>query len=413
MTLGETLTCEITSFAYGGEGIARINGCVCFIPGAIPGEQAEVRVTQIKKRFARAELLAVLTPSPDRITPCCRVLDPTSGRLEQVPGCVYDHLAYPREVAAKHAQLISFITRLPHQHAPLILAPFPSPKALHYRNKIVLHIQQTASGMRMGYRREPSHTLLDLPACPLACEAINDTLKEIREDQSLQQPLRNGLNLTLRHTAVEGVRYWINAEPPPLSDTDNTLTEQSPVGNVQVPFDGFYQVNPLVGNQLVHDVAEWFAQDATAAELLELYCGIGILGFACLKAGATRLIGLESGRRAVAYAKQNAAQLGLTATFHCQTLGRATTTLQPWINQPDHTTCLVDPPRDGLAPEVTQALIKSGCRRLIYVSCDPATLTRDLAHFLAGGYHLTRFKLFDMFPRTAHFETLTELYRNK
>jgi tRNA/tmRNA/rRNA uracil-C5-methylase (TrmA/RlmC/RlmD family) len=168
-------------------------------------------------------------------------------------------------------------------------------------------------------------------------------------------------------------------------------------------------VNPAVSDALVRTVQAWFAGSPDAPDLLDLYCGVGVFGLACLKAGGARLTGIESGHAAVAAARHNAQSLGLPADFHCAALGQGRLNLRDWIRDPARTTCIVDPPRSGLAPDIAAALAASGLARLFYVSCDPATLTRDLAILLRGGYRIARVRLFDMFPRTAHFETLVEL----
>lgn len=409
MTVHDTLTCTVETLAYGGDGIARVDGLVLFIPATVPGETVRARVTLVKKNFARAELTDLLAPSPLRIEPCCRVADPDTGSPARVPGCVYDHLDYAAEIQAKQQQLEGFIRRLPQGADARILPPFASPAPLHYRNKIVLHAQRGQGRTRLGYRQEPSHRVLDISSCPLACEEINVALARLREPDFLAG-LRDGADITLRHTAHDGAVWW-QAGDPPRSPPDGLFTEASPAGPLRVPRDGFYQVNPAVGDVLARTVSEWFAEDADAPELLDLYCGVGVFGLACMKAGGTRLTGIESGRSAVAAARQNALALNIPGEFRCAALGQEPLDLRGLVSDPHRATALVDPPRDGLAPEIARALADGGLRRVFYVSCDPATLSRDLAVLLSGGYRLRRMRLFDMFPRTAHFETLAELRR--
>jgi len=407
MTLHDTLTCTVESLAYGGDGIARVDGRVLFVPETASGETVRVRVTQVKKNFARAEVCEILAASPDRTAPCCRVPDPDTRRACRVPGCVYDHLAYAAEVHAKQRQLENFIRRLPGCAETAFLPPFASPRPLHYRNKLVLHAATRNGGLRLGYRQEPAHEVLDIPACPLACDEINAALETFRRSagfRSAEPPY----DMTFRHTPHDGTRAWRSNEKPDPAH-GGLLTENSPAGPLRVPADGFYQVNPAVGDALVRAVAAWFAESPASPELLDLYCGVGVFGFACMKAGGTRLTGIESGRAAIAAARTNAAALGLPAAFHCQALGQDRLDWTKLAAAPQRTTGIVDPPRDGLAPDIAHALAASGLGRLFYVSCDPATLARDLKTLLAGGYRITRARLFDMFPRTAHFETLVEL----
>ncbi len=410
MTVGDTLTCTVSSLAYGGDGIGRVEGLVLFIPETAPGDTALVRVVQVKKTFARATVASVLAPSPERDAPCCRVPDPRSHALCRVPGCVYDHLSYPAEVRAKTEQLNGFLKRLNPQAPFAALPSVAAPAALHYRNKAVLHAVRDVCGARLGYRQEPSHHVLDIEACPLACDAINTALCAFRRSPEFRT-LPPEADVTFRYTPHDGAMWWVNHKTP-TSEGPDLLTELSPVGPLKVPRDGFYQVNPAVGDRLVRTAAAWFAEDPRYPEILDLYCGVGVFGFACLAQGGTRLAGVESGRQAVAAARLNAATLGVHASFFCQALGLAPLSLSSLAGDIRRTTVLVDPPREGLAAEMALALAQSGIPRLLYVSCDPATLTRDLAVLMAGnGYRLVRAQLFDMFPRTAHFETLVELIR--
>jgi len=407
MTLHDTLTCTIETLAYGGDGIARVDGRVLFIPETIPSEIVRVRVTQMKKHFARAEVLDLITPSPRRISPCCRITDSVCGELFRVPGCVYDHIDYAEEVNAKQHQLKGFFRRLPQIAAIRFGEPFLSPSPLHYRNKIVLHAQHKSGVTHLGYRQEPSHRVLDIPACPLACREINGALSSLRASARFQT-LQDNDRVTFRHTAKDGAVWWVNNEipHPPCAEC---FTEASPSGPLRVPRDGFYQINPSVSHALVRTVSEWFAEELEFSELLDLYCGVGVFGFACMQAGGTRLTGIESGRAAIAAAKQNAEDLGIPGVFWNAALGQEPVRLLDFIHNRARTTAIVDPPRDGLAPALVHDLAACGLPRLFYVSCDPATLARDLDIFMHHGYRISRIRLFDMFPRTAHFETLAEL----
>jgi len=408
MALNDTVTCRIEKLVYGGDGLARIDGRVVFIPGTAAGETVRARITQLKASFARARVEAIIDSAAERIPPCCRIEDRTTGEAFQVPGCVYDHLDYAAELQAKQQQLAAFLSRLTGNIDSVLLPPFAAPSALHYRNKIVLHTDRGPRGLRLGYRLEPSHQVIDMEACPLACDAINAALTDLRKSHSFQT-LSPGADITFRHTPHDGAVCWVGRAAP-LTPCADLLTEASPAGPLRVPRDGFYQVNPAVGDALVRTVAEWFGESSEWRELLDLYCGVGVFGFACMAAGGTRLAGIESGRDAVSAARLNAASLGVPAAFHCRALGHSNPRFSDVLGDPSRTTAIVDPPREGMAADAVRALADSGIARIFYVSCDPATLARDLATLAANSrYRLVRARLFDMFPRTAHFETLVEL----
>lgn len=407
MHVGEQITCTVETLAYGGDGLARIEGRVVFIPGSIPGETLRASVTALKKNYARAEPVEILRASPSRIEPCCRTPD-AAGSPCRVPGCVYDHLAYGCEVQAKQTQLEGFLRRLPNDGEIVFQPPFASPAPLHYRNKIVLHTSRRGRRVLLGYRKEPSHEVLDMAACPLACEAINEALARLRSAESYHR-LPHDADVTFRYTPRDGACWWIGSGS--AAQCGDFLTETSVAGPLRVPRNGFFQVNPAVGDTLVRTVVSWVAEENDAPEILDLYCGVGVFGLACMKAGGTRLCGIESGRAAIAAAQHNAETLGIPADFHCRALGHEPCDLAALLPRPERTTCIVDPPREGMTSDVVQALIASGLRRILYVSCDPATLSRDLSALLRGGFRVARAALFDMFPRTAHFESLVDLRR--
>ena len=400
--VGGEMELEITDVAYRGSGIARHGGVVIFVPGTLPGEVVRARIAGIGKRFLTGEVVEILKPSPDMIPPCCRL---ANGTL--VPGCVYGHAAYGAEVALKDAQLRNFLRKLVTDSGGVFLPPVPSPEPLHYRNKAVFHAQTGADGIvRAGYLGDDNRTVIDIPCCPLADDAINEAWTKLRAANRL----RDGDCITFRHTRADGVVSWIGRPP----EKARWLTEDSAAGPLLVPLDGFFQVNPQVADALVADVRSWIAEAARetgATRLLDLYCGVGVFGIAAAKDGIAEVIGVESGRNAVAAARRNARSLGATsAAFHCETAAEAS---RKGFHCADmsRTIVVVDPPRSGIERVAAETLAKAGPPAIVYVSCDPATLTRDLGIFAAQGYAVRRARVFDMFPRTLHFETAVLLGR--
>ena len=172
-----------------------------------------------------------------------------------------------------------------------------------------------------------------------------------------------------------------------------------------MPADGFYQVNPAVSELLAQAVVDEYRRGANKApEVMDLYCGVGVFGILCRP---PKLVGVESGRQAVAFAKRNAAIHKVQADFFADQVGRVVRRLKAG----ERTTVIVDPPRGGLEHGVVKWLAHSRAPRIIYVSCDPATLIRDLKG-LAGAYSVASVRRFEMFPRTARFETLVVLERH-
>lgn len=331
------------------------------------------------------------------------------GVLTRVPGCVYDHMNYPLEVLIKQQQLISSFRHIPHQPV-LFHPPAASPKSLHYRNKITLHAEIMPCGsMKLGYREEPSHRVIDISSCPLAHPTINDALHALRSSGKLKSLLKHGDDLIFRRTLHDGV-IWRNSKGSTSPGCPAYLTVQSPIGELTVPHNGFYQVNRRIAELLFEFTATVFEERTDCPEILDLYCGVGVFGLTCMKHGGKRLTGVEAGRAAIAAAKENALAHNIPAHFHVHALGLEPIRLHDWLVNPTQTTLIIDPPREGIDKRVAEAIAESAIPRIFYISCDPATLTRDLHIILSKGKrHVRQVRLFDMFPRTARFETFVEI----
>lgn len=415
----ELISGTIESIAYRGAGILRpAEGPVVFVHGGVcKGERVTARLTRAHSRFAEAEVVHVENPAPERIAPVCRLPDGT-----RVPGCVYDHLDYAAEVETKRGQLADFLRNALRKAGrddidlTSVLRPAtPSPTSLHYRNKIVLHAAYSRGVRVLGYLGDDNRTVVDIPQCPLAFPEINAELAALRADRSFQRAVRNGDDVTLRFTKADGVVPWIGR--PSLRA--QPLTEHAFFGDLEVPLDGFYQVNPAVADLLAKTLADEVLR-APLPALVDAYCGIGILGLAVLSedqrtgAPVPRLLGMETGRAAVDAARRNARRLGFTsAEYACCPVAEGLGAALDEVGAAD-AFVILDPPRDGLEPEVVDTLIAKLPPRLAYVSCSPDKLARDLEKLCAtagGGYTPESIRLFDMFPRTHHFETLVLLSR--
>ena len=397
-----TSTVYIAKSVYGGDGLGRLgDGRVVFVPGAWAGEQVKAEIVEEKRHFVKARLVEVVEPSPERLaTPDAAV-----------PGMVYAGLSFAGECAAKEAQLREFFdrARIPVADFRGLDAKAVSP--LNYRNKVVYHFEKQKGAWAIGYRVEPSHEVVDVASDPLARPEINAKLPEIRRavtallttgPEAVRRDTAQKGRVTIRWTKKTGVKWWIGDAPKDL-----VLKETTRGLDFEVPADGFYQVNPEVGEALVASVADEYAKGASAgvgAEILDLYCGVGVFGLCCRP---PKLVGVESGRQAVDFARRNAAsQNAADAKFFSEQVGRNLKRLRAGAQ----TTVVVDPPRGGLEPGVAKWLANSGAARIFYVSCDPATLTRDLRE-IAKGYDVASVRWFNMFPRTARFETFVALTR--
>ena len=397
-------TVYIAKNVYGGDGLGRLgDGRVVFVPGAWAGEQVRAEITEEKKHYVKARLVEVVEPSPERV----------KRSEEWVPGMVYADLSYEGELKAKGGQLLEFFDR-----ARLVVPELKhsnTQTTLNYRNKAVYHFARQKGKWVIGYRTEPSHEIVDVDNDPLAVAAINAKLPEIRRSvlalltngpQAVRRDVEQKGNVTVRWTPKSGVKWWIGDAPK-----DMVLKETTCGRDFEVPADGFYQVNPEVSEALVKAVVEEYAKGAAEApEVLDLYCGVGVFGLCC---NPPKLTGIESGRQAIDFAKRNAeSQRRCTPTpstyasprFYAERVWQNLRRIA--VNS--RTTVIVDPPRDGMEPNVPKWLAESKAPRILCVSCDPATLTRDLKT-ICRGYDIESVRWFNMFPRTARFETLVAL----
>jgi len=396
-----TSTVYIAKNVYGGDGLGRLgDGRVVFVPGTWAGENVKAEIVEEKKHFVKARLVEVVEASPDRI----------SGAPEgKIPGCVYADLRFEAECAAKEGQLRDFFERARIKVGEFVPMGKDLPSALNYRNKVVYHFAKQGGKWVIGYREEPGHAIIDVENDPLAVKQINEKLGEIRANvlrllTTGPEPIRKDVerkgNVTIRWTAKTGVKWWIGDAPK-----DMVLKETSGEMDFEVPGDGFYQVNPEVGEKLVQAVVAEYRKGAEVApDVLDLYCGVGVFGLCCK---APKLTGIESGRQAIEFAKKNAAaQKAENVRFFAEQVGRNLNR----ISAGGTTTVIVDPPRGGMEPNVPKWLSQVKAPRILYVSCDPATLTRDL-RTITSGYEVESVRWFNMFPRTARFETLVTLKR--
>lgn len=407
-----TSTVHIAKVVYGGDGLGRLgDGRVVFVPGALAGETVKAEIVTEKKNFVKARLVEITDPSPDR----------TGTGEPPVPGMVYSNVSFKGELAAKEAQLVEMLERARIAIPAVRSDANASISPLNYRNKVVYQfalVGRSPARLVMGYRKEPGHELVDVESDPLARPEINAKLPEIRSRvfalltngaPSVRRSVEAEGRVTVRWSRLSGVQWWIGDAKNPV------VMKETVCGKTfEVPSDGFWQVNPEVGEMLATHVASIVAKDPPR-EILDMYCGVGVLGLVSAAklprdgAQPPKIAGVESGRRAVDFARKNAASLGFPqATFIASEAVRC---LRKIGVGPD-AAIIVDPPRGGLEQGVAKFLASCGAKRIVYVSCDPATLARDLRTITAG-YDVEGIRWFDMFPRTARFETVVELKKRK
>jgi len=408
MNMHGTIELRIADVVYHGKGLARVDGCVVFIPNVLPGEVVLARITKQRKSFAEAELQSIIQPSPLRIDPAC----PLAGTC---PGCCYQHMDYAEELRLKCSQHVDILKRIGQVQDPCCLPSTPSPVTTGYRNKISLHAAHSPSpegttddhgDILLGYYGTDNMTVIDVPSCHLAAADLNSLLADLRGDSKFMTTLSPRQTVTLRRTDKDGAICWAAGTRP----SKTRLIEATSLGELRVPYDSFFQVNGPVTGLLTSYIMELLRADRPSA-VVDLYCGVGPLALAAGKAGVPAVLGIDSDTSAIRAAKRNSAGHNLPGVeFVAMQVERGLEqALEPL--ESDKTVLIVDPPRCGLSKDVTGLISSAGPARMIYVSCASDTLARDIARLSGAGYGVISTQVFDMFPRTPHFESITVLVR--
>lgn len=368
---GQRLVVTIDDIAFGGEGVARADDFVIFVPFVLVGEEVELEITEVKKRFGRGKLVRVIKPSPERVTPPCRYFG-------ECGGCQYQHIDYGAQLRIKHKQIADLFQRVGGFAEAVIDPVVPCPAPYGYRNRIMVRSQwnKPAQKLDIGFVRWDCGLVVDIEECLIAEPAVSAQIRNVR------------------------------AKPPPKGGIKVVL--RLPPENWTVPPDSFFQNNFHLLPKLVETVRTRL-HEAGTRHLIDAYCGVGF--FAIEMAGAVEsFAGVEVDLQAIRAARKNAASRAITNGEFM--VGRTEEKLPELLAKfsPEKTTILIDPPRTGCTPGSLEFLRRNRAAQIIYVSCHPATLARDLNALCADGvYALKRVTPHDMFPQTQHVECVADL----
>lgn len=369
--VGDKVIVTIHDIAFGGEGVARLNDFVVFVPFVALDEEVEVEITEVKKRFARAKPRRVLKASPHRVEPLCRYFGDCGG-------CQYQHVTYPKQIEIKHKQIVDLFQRVGGFSGDVIAPVVPCPEPYGYRNRVMIRSQwdKFKQGLNIGFIRADNRLVIDIEECKIAEPAINQQIKEVRA----HPPPKGGIKVTLR-IPPEG---W------------------------EVPAHSFFQNNFFLLPKLVETVRDRVRQSGVKF-LIDAYCGVGFFSFELAEL-MEWFVGVELDAPAIKAARRNAALrnrrngefiIGATEEFLPNILARF---------RPEDSVVLLDPPRTGCPPGILELLRQTRPRQIIYVSCHPATLARDLNVLCSDAvFELTRVIPLDMFPQTQHVECVADL----
>ena len=397
MATSKSIELDITDLAYGGDGVGRTDGRACFVPFALPGERVRAHLTQEAKRYARADAVEVRTPSPERIQAHCP-------HFRACGGCRYQHLDYAAQVRWKQKQVAEILARIGGFRTPPLKPMIPSPLPYGYRNKITLHGPGQPAFLALNDRRN-----IPIAQCPLATDSINAVLRTQLKRTLAEGNRLVGENLVIRSNQAGEARWFTECDGRRTASDgkSGTLTEKVLDQSYDYPLNSFFQVNPEILDRILTTAGIRF-ETFGCSTLVDAYCGVGVFVLALTRSNQ-RGIGIEVDDAAVAAAMVNAAR---QKAHHVTFLrGQAEKCLERVLrDSPAEYTCLVlDPPRAGCSASVLHAVTRHRPRHIMYLSCVPPILARDLKQLAQSGYRLVRVQPFDMFPQTAHIECLAEL----
>lgn len=426
----------IESLAHGGDGVARLaDGRTVFVPYTCPGDRATITVVEDHGRWLRGLVQDLAEASPDRVSAPC----PYFGACG---GCQWQHIGYERQLQAKRQTLIDALTRIGHLENPPVDAAVPSPAEYGYRNKIELGVQPGARGLVVGFTRARSHELLPIDACLLLPKRTQRLPKSVAGAlKFLSSRGATGFVRASVRVATTGeiaVDAWTSAGPFPRAAAARVLgeatgaktvtrtivrgdPEKRDVAGVEVYSGGGLWHERLAGDDYWLSAPSFFQVNTRAAESLraialemlgldgsmrvaDLYAGAGTFTLPMARE-AGEVVAVEASRYALSDLRRNLEEAELDADV---VPGDAAYAL-PELGHFD--AALIDPPRSGLSDKAMRALESARIPRIVYVSCDPATLARDVATLAEAGYVAKRFVPVDLFPQTHHLETVAVLER--
>lgn len=450
LTKNQIIPLEITGYTAEGSGVGHYHGIAVFVPLAASGDRLEVKILKVAKSYAYGKIEKIVEPSKDRVPADCP-------QFSRCGGCVYRHISYEAELRAKQQRVQDALERIAGLHFAALKPIVGAEKPDRYRNKAQLPVGTAPDKkISLGFYAAHSHRIIDCEECMLQPKEFADAARAFREWESKTHDsvydestgrgrlrhlfLRkaeatgeimacvvvngNGVHaeaeladlLEKRVPGLKSVVINVNREKTNviLGEKCRTVRGQDFITDVlcglrfRISPLSFYQINPHQAERL-YGLAGQYAGLTGKETVLDLYCGTGTIGLSMAK-NAGRVIGVEIVEQAVEDAKKNAAENGIeNAEFLCADAAKAADMLKNRGVRPD--VVVLDPPRKGCDPQLIETVAGMEPPRVVYVSCDPATLARDIKLFALKGYKTMEVTPVDMFPRTAHVECVVLMTR--
>ncbi len=429
---GNKIEINIERLVYGGKGLGRHNNMVVFVPDVITGENALVEIKAIKKDYAEAELIKIIKPSPHRIAPPCPI-------YHECGGCQWMHIDYPFQVQSKKRILSETFKRTLKMDDIAIQPLIPSSTPLNYRQRVQFKVKHENGNYQIGYYKRETHQLVDVDECLLLRPLLNKALKNIREmlnsDKASQFKNLNEFHMhcSSNERAMVLILYADGIKKEELDNlfkeikeavsetagiifidkykkritTGNPFIEEELQGiGFRISADSFSQIDWELNKTLVKLALNYIGSERYKNSL-DLFCGIGNFTLFIAK-NADNVIGIDSGKTAIDDAEYNSKKnLIPNISFMYNDVKYGMASLLAEGKKFD--LVLIDPPRNGVGKDSVNLIVRFQPSKIIYISCNPVTLSRDVAHFKAKGYEIKRLQAVDMFPQTYHIETIAEL----
>ncbi len=441
----------IDNLGHEGEGVGRYHGFTLFVPGALPNERIRAKVLKVKKSFGYAKLLEVLESSSDRVTPPCPIYD-------KCGGCSLQHLSYAAQLEYKRQMVIDNLVRIGKITDVTVHPTLGMDEPWRYRNKVQVPIGEREGGLVAGFYAKGTHSIIDMDACLIQHESgdqVVSTVKRIASQLGISAYNEETGKGLLRHVVAKVgfhtgelmvVLITNELKIPRLDEWIRLIREEIPAitsiiqnvnsrltnvifGNKTITLWGsdviydtigdlkfaisarsFFQVNPAQTEVLYNKALEYAGLSGDEI-VIDAYCGIGTISLFMAKQ-AKKVYGVEIVPDAIEDAKRNAELNGIeNVEFE---VGMAEDVMPKWAEagvQAD--VIVVDPPRKGCEESLLQTIIDMQPKRVVYVSCNPSTLARDLRILEDGGYKTVEVQPVDMFPHTGHVECVVRIYRDR
>jgi 23S rRNA (uracil1939-C5)-methyltransferase len=400
---------QVTGIAHGGDALARHEGKVVFVPYALPGEEILVELTEEKAKYARATLLEVITASPQRVEPRC----PHFGTCG---GCHWQHIAYETQLSLREDILRSQLKRIGHLTDTPVRSSLSMSIPWYYRNHVQLHLDEAG---HLGFMAAKGRRVVPIRECHIMHPLVADIFAALELDfpelnkVTIRAGITTGHQLLILETVGETAPalevdmpvscvLLLEDDAPVTYLGDNYIIEDLAGRSFRISATSFFQVNTAQVEPMLETMHHYLTPQGNEL-LLDIYCGVGTFGLS-LADKVRKVIGIDESEAAIADARFNSQEIANTQFLQ----GWAEELLPNLEEKVD--IAILDPPRQGCSKKALIALVELAPAKIVYVSCDPATLARDAGRLVQGGYELVEVQPVDVFPQTYHVEAVALLH---